>query len=180
MHALLQDGYIMVTWANHHYLDFAKSWVYHVKKAGVTGYMVGAMDDEILESLAKLDINTWRMNSGITKTDLGWGSQNFHKMGRCDYEGPPFPAGVRHAAEMPAIFGTQLIPSPHSIHIPRVKISLIKQFLELDVVVLISDIDTAWVQNPLPYFSRFPEAQILTSTGAGPRLLFIMPVWRIW
>jgi len=86
------------------------------------------MDDEILESLAKHDINTWRMNSGIVKGDLGWGSNNFHKMG-------------------------------------RVKISLIKQFLEIGVDVLISDIDTAWLQNPLPYFSRYPEAQILTSTG---------------
>ncbi len=35
IHSLLQDGYIMVTWANHHYLDFAKSWVMHVKKASV-------------------------------------------------------------------------------------------------------------------------------------------------
>ena len=86
------------------------------------------MDDEILESLAKHDINTWRMNSGIVKGDLGWGSSNFHKMG-------------------------------------RVKISLIKQFLDIGVDVLISDIDTAWLQNPLPYFSRYPEAQILTSTG---------------
>ena len=69
---LLQDGYIMVTWANHHYLDFAKSWVYHVKKSGVTGYMVGAMDDDMLASLAKADINTWRMDSGIHKViDIG-------------------------------------------------------------------------------------------------------------
>ncbi len=29
---LLQDGMIMITWANHHYLDFARSWVYHIKK----------------------------------------------------------------------------------------------------------------------------------------------------
>jgi hypothetical protein len=29
---LLQDGLIMITWANHHYLDFAKSWVYSLRK----------------------------------------------------------------------------------------------------------------------------------------------------
>jgi hypothetical protein len=40
------------------------------------------MDDEMLEALVKEGINTWRMNSGISKKDLGWGSQNFHKMGR--------------------------------------------------------------------------------------------------
>ena len=47
----------------------------------------------------------------------------------------------------------------------RVKISLIKDFLLLGVSVVISDIDTAWIQNPLPYFNRFPQAHILTSTG---------------
>ena len=47
----------------------------------------------------------------------------------------------------------------------RVKISLIKDFLLLGISVVISDIDTAWIQNPLPYFNRFPQAHILTSTG---------------
>lgn len=129
---MLQDGYIMVTWANHHYLDFAKTWVYHVKRAGINAYIVGAMDDEMLKSLWELDCHTWRMNTGITKDDLGWGSSNFHKMGRA-------------------------------------KISLIKQFLELDVIMVISDIDTAWLKNPIPYFGRYPEADILTSTDQlGP------------
>jgi hypothetical protein len=30
--SLAQDGYLVVTWANHHYTDFALSWVYHVQK----------------------------------------------------------------------------------------------------------------------------------------------------
>jgi hypothetical protein len=40
---LVQDGFLMVTWANHHYVDFARSWVSTVRKCGITGYMVGAM-----------------------------------------------------------------------------------------------------------------------------------------
>ena len=28
----MRDGLIMITWANHHYLDFAKSWVFHIRK----------------------------------------------------------------------------------------------------------------------------------------------------
>lgn len=44
--------------------------------------MVGAMDDDMLRDLVQLDFNCWRMNTGITKRDLGWGSQNFHLMGR--------------------------------------------------------------------------------------------------
>ena len=33
---------IMVTWANHHYLDFVTTWVEHIKAVGVTTYLVGA------------------------------------------------------------------------------------------------------------------------------------------
>eukprot|EP00798_Chlamydomonas_sp_ICE-L_P001848 gene1848-33268_t len=124
---LAKDGYIMITWANHHYLDFAMSWVYHVRKLGLTSYMVGAMDDDMLQSLAKADVTTWRMDTGIHKGDLGWGSANFHKMG-------------------------------------RFKINLIKQFLELDVTMIISDIDTTWLRDPIPYFKRYPDADVLTST----------------
>ena len=32
---------IMVTWANHHYLDFVTTWVEHIKAVGVTTYLVG-------------------------------------------------------------------------------------------------------------------------------------------
>jgi len=73
------------------------------------------------------------MNTGITKTDLGWGSPNFHKMGRA-------------------------------------KIQLIRTFLGMtDATVVISDIDTAWLRNPFPFFDRFKDADILTSTDQlGP------------
>jgi len=125
---LLQDGYIMVTWANEHYLDFARTWVASMRRVGITGYLVGAMDDDMLRALVRLDINTWRMNTGITKADLGWGSQNFHKMGRS-------------------------------------KIALIQQFMSFEgITLVISDIDTVWMRNPLPFFSRYAQADILTSS----------------
>lgn len=98
------------------------------RQVGVTGYMLGAMDDDMLKDMVYdptiTGRHTWRMNTGITKNDLGWGSANFHKMGRA-------------------------------------KIALIGQFLQLDVVVIISDIDTAWIQSPLEYFKRFPEVRIM-------------------
>jgi len=78
----VKNNMLMITWANHHYLDFAKNWVYHLRKVGVEELMVGAMDDDMLIELVKLGIPTWRMNTNITKHDLGWGSANFHSMGR--------------------------------------------------------------------------------------------------
>lgn len=43
----------MVTWANEHYLDFAISWVAGLRRIGITGYMVGAMDDDMLRCAQK-------------------------------------------------------------------------------------------------------------------------------
>ncbi len=62
--SLAQDGYVVVTWANHHYTDFAMSWVYHVQQCGIKGYIVGAMDEAILVALAKKKIHTFSMSSG--------------------------------------------------------------------------------------------------------------------
>ena len=46
----------------------------------MTAYLVGAMDDRLLQKLAEAGINTFSMNSGLTENDFGWGSENFHKM----------------------------------------------------------------------------------------------------
>ncbi len=45
---------IMVTWANFHYQDFVMNWVEHVQNVGVTSYVVGAMDDKLLEVAVRL------------------------------------------------------------------------------------------------------------------------------
>ncbi len=70
----------MVTWANFHYLDFTLNWVQHVQAANISAYLVGAMDDELLEALLERGINCFGMQSGLSIEDFGWGSKQFHKM----------------------------------------------------------------------------------------------------
>ena len=43
------EGPVMVTWANLHYLDFVLNWVEHVRSCGIKAFLVGAMDDRILQ-----------------------------------------------------------------------------------------------------------------------------------
>lgn len=43
------QGPVMVTWANYHYLDFVLNWVAHMRQCSITGFLVGAMDDRILQ-----------------------------------------------------------------------------------------------------------------------------------
>ena len=44
------SGPVLVTWANLHYLDFVLNWVAHVRALGIRSYLVGAMDDGILQA----------------------------------------------------------------------------------------------------------------------------------
>jgi len=46
----------------------------------------------------------------------------------------------------------------------RDKIRLINDFTKSGVDVLISDIDVAWMRNPIPFFRRYPSADILVSS----------------
>ena len=127
-----KDGAVIVTWANSHYYDFAVNWLRHLDAVGVTNYLIGAMDEEMYEKLRKIGVPCWLMGSkGIdkdaVKRDFGWGSKNFHKMGRD-------------------------------------KIRLIHDFTKTGTDVLISDIDVSWLRDPIPFFRRYPKADILVSS----------------
>ena len=71
-----EDNIVMVTWANHHYHDFVRNWVRNVRKCGMRNYMVGAMDNELLEKLIDDEVPTFAMQSGLTTKDFGWGTAN--------------------------------------------------------------------------------------------------------
>ena len=75
-------GTVMVTWANFHYLDFTMNWVQHVQAANISAYLVGAMDNELLQTLVQRNISCFAMESGLSTGDFGWGSKQFHKMVR--------------------------------------------------------------------------------------------------
>ena len=126
-------GCVIVTWANDHYRDFARSWVGNLRALGLDNFMVGAMDADLYAFLTKEGVPTWLMGSrdiakGTVERDFGWGTKTFHQMGRD-------------------------------------KIRLIRDLTKVDGVdVLISDIDTAWLRDPIPFFRRYPTADMLVST----------------
>lgn len=127
MERYAENGVIMVTWANTHYHDFVKNWVLNVRKCKISNFIVGSMDGELLEKLVRDEVPTFAMQSGLTTQDFGWGTVNFHKMG-------------------------------------RKKIELIHLFTHMGFDILVSDVDTVWMKNPMPYVAKYPEADILTSS----------------
>ena len=123
------ENIVMVTWANNHYYDFVKNWVKHIRDCGMNNFLVGAMDNELLVRLIDDKVPTFAMQSGLTTADFGWGSKNFHQMG-------------------------------------RKKIELIHLFTKMGFDILVSDVDTAWLKNPLPFIRKFPEVDVLTSSDS--------------
>jgi hypothetical protein len=118
--------------------------------------------------------------SGLTTGDFGWGSKTFAKMGRkkinliarflelgvkvCVWGGggrrarpralmAPAAAArgnLRQAARLePPSSPPRPAPLPPS---------------PLSAQVVISDVDVLWLRNPLPFFKRFPGADVLTSS----------------
>lgn len=76
MHRLAKDGYLFVTWANHHYTDFAMSWVTRLRALNLTNFIVGAMDDDILATLARRAVPTFSMQSGAWAQQWAAGCQD--------------------------------------------------------------------------------------------------------
>ncbi len=48
----------------------------------------------------------------------------------------------------------------------REKIGLVLTFTNMGFDVVVSDVDTVWLQNPLPYLANYPEADILVSSDS--------------
>ena len=46
----------------------------------------------------------------------------------------------------------------------REKIALIKRFTAMGFNILVSDIDTVWLRDPLPYMAQYPQADVLMSS----------------
>eukprot|EP00897_Mesotaenium_endlicherianum_P010583 jgi/Mesen1/9553/ME000640S08909 len=77
-----QGNTIVVTFANHAFMDFVVNWVRHLTDVGVTNILVGAMDEKILEGLFYEGVPVFDMESHMTAVDVGWGTPVFHAMGR--------------------------------------------------------------------------------------------------
>lgn len=46
---LAREGVILIAWADVRYLDFAFNWLSHVRRLGMSSYMIGALDDQTLK-----------------------------------------------------------------------------------------------------------------------------------
>ncbi|GJP48131.1 hypothetical protein CLOM_g7409 [Closterium sp. NIES-68] len=77
-----RENVVVVTFANHAYLDFVLNWVRHLTDLGVYNILVGAMDTKLLEALYWEGVPVFDLESGMTTDEPGWGTPVFHAIGR--------------------------------------------------------------------------------------------------
>ncbi|CAI5938014.1 unnamed protein product [Closterium sp. NIES-65] len=183
-----RDGVVVVTFANHAFLDFVLNWVRHLTDLGVHNILVGAMDIKFLEALCSPSRNnnpTTSPPSPGTHPPPPPGAMDTRFLEALWREGVPvFDLESGMTSDDPG-WGT---PVFHAMG--REKVTLINVFLSLGVQLLICDTDTVWLrgargrgqactsssftpapsgcgpaaQNPLPYMARYPQADVLTSS----------------
>ncbi len=54
---LAQNGYLVVTWANHHYTQFALSWVQHARSCNITGFIVSQWHQLLVVPAASMQLS---------------------------------------------------------------------------------------------------------------------------
>ncbi|KAL3151812.1 hypothetical protein ABBQ38_012780 [Trebouxia sp. C0009 RCD-2024] len=125
---------IIVAFANAHALDYTFNWLTYIFANNITNYLIGAIDRTTEMTLADAGVNCFSMYEGFSV----------------------------EVAELPE--GDLPFLSSGFLTIGRHKLDLIKTILGYKVSLVVSDVDTVWLQSPLPYFAQFPEADILAST----------------
>ncbi len=61
----------------------------------------------------------------------------------------------------------------------REKIGLINTFTGMNISILVSDVDTVWMRDPLPFMAQYPQADVLTSSDHLVRCLTHFVVWWV-
>lgn len=75
------NGKILLTFVNKIRLDFAMTWVYHVRRLGMTNWLVGATDKASLVALLDAKIPTFDMLTNLPEGEWPWGSASFKSLG---------------------------------------------------------------------------------------------------
>lgn len=76
-HDIATNGQIILTFVNRIRLDFAVSWMAHVKRLGLSNWMIGATDATALKELQRIGAPCFDMSTNLPEGEWPWGSPSF-------------------------------------------------------------------------------------------------------
>ena len=72
---------ILLTFSNKIRLDFVTTWVYHVRRLGMSNWLVGATDSASLEAMKAEKTPCFDMQMQLPEGEWPWGSRSFKALG---------------------------------------------------------------------------------------------------
>lgn len=79
--AVATNNQIILTFVNRVRLDFATTWVMHVKRLGLTNWLIGATDRASLRELKRSSYPCFDMSTNLPEGEWPWGSPSFKSLG---------------------------------------------------------------------------------------------------
>ena len=79
--AVATNNQIILTFVNRVRLDFATTWVMHVKRLGLTNWLIGATDRASLRELRRSRYPCFDMSTNLPEGEWPWGSPSFKALG---------------------------------------------------------------------------------------------------
>ena len=79
--AVATNNQIILTFVNKVRLDFATTWVTHVRRLGLTNWLVGATDRPALRELKRQGVPCFDMSTNLPEGEWPWGSPSFKALG---------------------------------------------------------------------------------------------------
>ena len=76
-----QARQVILTFVNTARLDFARTWASHLRRMGVSNWLIGATDAAALEGLQHASIPCFALHTRLPGSEWSWGSPNFHGLG---------------------------------------------------------------------------------------------------
>lgn len=76
-----EDNMLIATYVNYNRLDFAYTFVKHLRALNNPHFIVGALDEKALRGLQHFSVPAFLIDSGLTTNDYGWGTHAFRQLG---------------------------------------------------------------------------------------------------
>ena len=73
---------LLLTFVNRVRLDFATTWAAHVRRIGLSNWLVGATDQRALRSLRREGVPCFGIRTRLPEGEWAWGSQTFKALGQ--------------------------------------------------------------------------------------------------
>ena len=73
---------IILTFVNRARLDFARTWVWHVRRLQLSNWLVGATDEGALQALIAARTPCFSMRTNLPEGEWDWGSPTFKALGK--------------------------------------------------------------------------------------------------